>query len=62
MMKYKHIIWELILIFSGVFVFRSLWTIMDKTQLFNKAYMHILLLVIGIILSILAVHNLAKIE
>ena len=58
MKKVKHIILELVLIFSGVFVFRSLWTLMDSISLLNEIYVHIIFLIVGIFLSILAIHKL----
>lgn len=58
MKKYKHVILELILIFSGVLVFRSLWTIMDSIQLLNEIYVHIILLIVGVVLSIFTVNKL----
>ena len=58
----KHIGLELILIFSAVFVFRSLWTIMDSIQLFNETYVLIILLIVGTILSIFAIHKLTHVD
>jgi len=58
MKKYRHIFLELILIFSAVLVFRSLWTIMDSIELLNETYVHIILLIVGILLSIFAVNKL----
>jgi len=62
MKKIKHIILELILIFSAVLVFRSLWAIMDRISFFNEISIHIILLVIGIVLSIFAVHQLTHVD
>ncbi len=30
MKKYKHVLWELLLILASVLFFRSLWMLMDK--------------------------------
>ena len=62
MKKVKHIILELVLIFSGVFVFRSLWTLMDSISLLNEIYVHIALLIVGTFLSIVAIHKLTHID
>jgi hypothetical protein len=45
---------ELVLIFSGVLVFRSLWTLMDDIPVLNETGVHIILLVLGVILSVFA--------
>ncbi len=58
----KHIVLELILIFSGVLVFRSFWTIMDRVQLLNETYVLVILLMVGTILSIFAVHKLTHVD
>lgn len=62
MKNFKNICFELILIFAAVLVFRSLWTIMDRIQFFNETYVHIILLVVGIVLSIFAVYKLIKVS
>ena len=56
--RIKHIVFELILVFSSVLVFRSLWTLLDKIDFFNRVYIHILLLVVGIFLTIYAMYML----
>lgn len=58
MKKTKHIFYELILIISGVFIFRGLWTLMDRVEIFNHSYMHFALLILGITGSIYAVDKL----
>ena len=58
METFKHIILELILVVSGVFVFRSLWHLMDIIPIFNQVYTHIILLVVGIVFSVYAVNKL----
>jgi hypothetical protein len=62
MNKYLNITFEIILLISGVFVFRSLWIIMDNIPLFNKTYVHILLLILGLLLSVFAIHKLSIIK
>lgn len=54
----KHITYELILLFSGVLFFRSLWTLMDSISIFNGTSSHIVLLVIGTILTVFAINRL----
>lgn len=56
----KKIILELILLFSGVFVFRSLWTLMDKVDFLNQVWVHLVLLIVGTILSIFAIRKYSK--
>lgn len=58
MKKSKHITYELILIVSGVFVFRGMWTLMDRVEFLNQNIVHAILLVLGIIGSIYAVDKL----
>ena len=58
METFKHIILELILIVSGVLVFRSFWHLMDIIPIFNRVYVHVILLIIGIIFSMYAVNKL----
>ncbi len=58
MKKSKHVFYELILIVSGVFIFRGLWTLMDRAELFNSSYMHAILLLLGITATIYAVDKL----
>jgi len=58
MKKSKHIFYELILIVAGVFIFRGLWTLMDRVELFNSSSMHAILVLVGIIASIYAVDKL----
>ncbi|MBI2662883.1 hypothetical protein HYX11_05490 [Candidatus Woesearchaeota archaeon] len=58
MEAFKHIVLELLLIVSGVLVFRSLWYLMDIIPIFNQVYVHVILLVMGIIFSIYAVNKL----
>ena len=60
MKKGEQIILEVILIFSTVLVFRSLWEMMDKVSLFNETYVHLILLLIGSLLSVAALYKLTR--
>ena len=51
MEKRKHIFWELTLILGSVFVFRSLWILMDRNELFNTTNSLWAFLFIGLILT-----------
>ncbi len=55
MKKSKNIFFELIIIFSSVLIFRSLWTLMDKIELLNNSYIHLILLIIGVALFVWAI-------
>ena len=57
-----HYIVEVILILSGVLIFRSSWTLLDKYYLLNTYYSLVIMLVIGIILTILSFNFLFKHE
>jgi len=57
--KYRYLVYELILLIAGVFVFRSLWTLMDSIEFFNYTIVHIVLLIVGIVATITAVNGLA---
>ncbi len=58
MEKYRHTFFELVLILSTVLVFRSLWELMDLVPLLNENYMHMVMLVVGIVLTIFTVNKL----
>jgi len=58
MKKSKHVFYELILIVSGVFIFRGLWTLMDRVEFLNSSSMHAILLLLGITATIYAVDKL----
>lgn len=49
MKEQYHIIWELVLIIASIFIFRSVWLLMDIY--FGSSYL-IPLLIVGILLSI----------
>lgn len=51
------LLYELVLIISGVFVFRSLWTLMDGIEFFNRIPVHIILFVLGVMLSVYSLHK-----
>jgi hypothetical protein len=50
MKKSKHLLWETISILSSVLIFRGLWTLMDRVDLLNQTYVHVILLVVGTVL------------
>ncbi len=55
--KSKKIIFtEIILLLSSVFVFRSLWTLLDKIPLMNTNLFLIFSFIIAIIITILSYH------
>ena len=56
----KTVFYELILLFSGVLVFRSLWTLMDAVPFLNEPTTHTYLLILGLILSFFAIHGLSN--
>ncbi|MFZ6015655.1 MAG: hypothetical protein ACOYUZ_04870 [Patescibacteria group bacterium] len=58
MKKSKHVFYELILIICGVFIFRGLWTLMDRVEILNNSYIHFGLLILGIFGSIYAIDEL----
>jgi len=51
MEKRKHIFWELTLLLGSVFVFRSLWIIMDRIDFFNSELNLWVFFVIGILMT-----------
>ena len=57
MEKRKHIFWELTLLIGSVFVFRSLWILMDKIDFFNTNVNLWVFLVIGILLTSVAFYR-----
>ena len=48
MEKRKHIFWELTLLLGSVFVFRSLWILMDRVPFLMTNKSLFILLIIGI--------------
>ncbi len=57
MEKRKHVFWELTLLLGSVFVFRSLWILMDRYSFFNTNNNLIIFLVIGIIMTAIAFYK-----
>ena len=58
MKKHLHVIFELILLLSGVLFFRGLWHLMDVFPLFDKIYMLIVSIITGVVLMIYSVRKL----
>ncbi len=54
----QHIYYELLLIIGSVFVFRGLWTLMDRVPVLNDTLAHAGLLIFGIILTIYGITKL----
>lgn len=50
---------ELVLLFSAVLVFRSMWNIMDSIPFLNEIDSNIIMLFLGIILSVYATSGLS---
>lgn len=57
MEKRKHVFWELTLLIGSVFVFRTLWIIMDRTPFFNTWNNLWTFLVVGIVLTALGFYQ-----
>ena len=57
MEKRKHVFWELTLLIGSVFVFRSLWIIMDRIEFFNTELNLWMFFVIGIIMTSIAFYR-----
>jgi uncharacterized membrane protein YczE len=51
MEKRKHIFWELILLVGGVFVFRSMWHLMDRVPFYDTDFGLWLFLIVGTFLT-----------
>jgi hypothetical protein len=58
MKKSKHLLWEIILILSSVLIFRGFWTLLDRINLLNETYVHVILLVVGTVLFAWAMNKL----
>ena len=55
MKKTKHLIlWELLLLFSSILVFRSTWTLLDQMAWASSRAGLLILLAIGFVLTLLA--------
>ena len=57
-MKIKNnprlIAWEIVLLLASVFVFRGLWTLLDKVEWMTSTTALIRSLVIGVVLTVIA--------
>ena len=51
MKKSKHVFWETFLIIGSVFVFRSLWLLMDEIPVLSQRQVLGVFLVIGLIMT-----------
>lgn len=50
----RLIAWEIVLLLASVFVFRGLWTLLDKIEWMTSTTALIRSLVIGVILTVIA--------
>ncbi len=57
MEKRKHIFWELTLLLGSVFVFRSLWILMDRIPFFMTNKNLIIFLIIGIVMAVIGFYK-----
>ena len=62
MKPWEHVAWELVLVLSSVFVFRSLWMLMDRVDVLNRSITLVLMLGIGIALTIPSIYKLTHKE
>jgi uncharacterized membrane protein len=60
MVKKITIFLEIILIFASVFIFRGLWTLLDKIPLMNNLWILLLSLVFGVIITIFVFNQLLE--
>jgi len=51
MEKRKHIFWELTLLIGSVFVFRGMWTLMDRIPFFMSNSNLLIFLTLGILMT-----------
>lgn len=58
--KIKLIVWELIFIFSTVFIFRSTWTLLDKLVFMNSLSGLWSTLLLGITIAFASIHMVYK--
>ena len=54
----KHIFYELLLIIGSVFVFRGLWTLMDRVSILNDSLAHAGFLILGLVLTVYGITQL----
>ena len=50
----RLVAWEIVLLLASVFVFRGLWTLLDKVEWMSSTSALIRSLVIGVVLSVIA--------
>lgn len=60
MKLFKILIFELLLLFASVLIFRSLWTIFDGIAIMNHNVAHAISFVIGIVVTIISLIKLNK--
>ncbi len=51
MRKSKHVFWETFLIIGSVFVFRSLWLLMDEIPVLSQRQVLGVFLIIGLVMT-----------
>ena len=51
MKKSKHVFWETLLIIGSVFVFRSLWLLMDEVPILSENSVLGIFLMIGLVMT-----------
>jgi hypothetical protein len=61
MRLYKIIIYEFLLVFSSVLIFRSLWMIFDRISWMNQDSGIMGFLIVGIIITLISIMRLNKI-
>jgi len=57
MEKRKHVFWELTLLIGSVFVFRSLWILMDRIDFFNTEINLWVFFVVGVLMTGIAFYR-----
>ena len=58
----KHLVLEVLLIIASVIIFRSGWILLDNVGIFNQTSTAIVTLIIGIIVTLLALEALFRHE
>ncbi len=57
----SHVIWELILVIGSVFVFRGVWTLMDRIPMFDSTVQGLVVsLILGLIMVSVAFYTLNR--
>ncbi|PIN75032.1 hypothetical protein COV18_04710 [Candidatus Woesearchaeota archaeon CG10_big_fil_rev_8_21_14_0_10_37_12] len=54
----RHVVWEIVLVIASVFVFRSLWTLMDRVELFNNSAILGVFLIAGLVFTSISLYKL----